>query len=135
MHDVGATSCDSHGQVCRNHLERRAGCCQVRPRLVRDRTLTFSALAVHGQVDVCGQRAGKVFHVDTSAAVNLGRVLPGQHRNSGSNDVAARTGHCGTFWPLPTTVMPASETTKPLARSCSLSTPTTAPSGTSTFLS
>ena len=35
-----------------------------------------------------------------------------------------------TGWPLPTTVMPPSDTAKPRARSCSLSTPTAAPSGT-----
>ena len=40
-----------------------------------------------------------------------------------------------TTRPLPTTVTPPLDTTKPRARSCSLSTPTMAPSITTTFLS
>jgi 16S rRNA (adenine1518-N6/adenine1519-N6)-dimethyltransferase len=43
--------------------------------------------------------------------------------------------HRVTSWPLPTTVTPPADTTKPRALSCSLSTPTTAFSGTTTFLS
>ena len=41
----------------------------------------------------------------------------------------------GTSWPFPTTVMPPGDTAKPRSRSCSLSTPTCAPGGTTTFLS
>src|SRR5580704_7439986 len=41
----------------------------------------------------------------------------------------------GTTCPLPTTVTPQLDTTRPRARSCSLSTPTVAPSATTTCLS
>ncbi len=44
-------------------------------------------------------------------------------------------GHGGTTCPLPTTVTPPLDTTKPRARSCSLFTPTVAPSCMITFLS
>src|SRR5260370_32383417 len=44
-------------------------------------------------------------------------------------------GHGGTTCPLPTTVIPPLDTTRPRARSWFLSTPTVAPSWTTTFLS
>src|SRR3954469_7558478 len=72
-----------------------------------------TALAVHGQVHVLGQLLGQVLHVHAGAGLT----------------------HLVTSWVLPTTVTPASETTNPRARSWSLSTPTCAPSGTTTSLS
>src|SRR5215471_6508809 len=89
-------------------------------------------LAVHRQADQVAQLPGQVLDMHAGSAVDLGRVLPGEQ---GDVDLAEGRGHSVTSWPLPTTVMPPAETTKPRARSCSLSTPTTAPSGTTTFLS
>src|SRR5262249_62416629 len=98
------------------------------PRLVRDRAGPVSALAVHGQVHQPGELAGKVGDVHARAAVHLRRVLPGEQGHP-------ELRHSGTSWPLPTTVMPPADTTKPRARSRSLFTPTLARSGTTTFLS
>src|SRR6516162_10466008 len=104
------------------------------PGPVRHGTRAVGALAVHGQVDQAGELTGEVGHVYPRPAVDLGRVLPGQQRDAQPGS-QPRRGHLGTSWPLPTTVIPPSDTTNPRALSCSLSTPTSAPSGTSTFLS
>src|SRR5262249_27224161 len=98
------------------------------PRLVRDRAGPVRALAVHGQVHQPGQLPGEIGDVHARAAVHLRRVLPGEQRHP-------ELRHLGTSCPLPTTVMPPADTTKPRARSRSLSTPTSARSGTMTFLS
>src|ERR1035441_10517211 len=50
-------------------------------------------------------------------------------------DRTSATRHGRITCPLPTTVIPPSDTTNPRARSCSLSTPTVAPASTTTFLS
>src|SRR6478752_2761805 len=105
------------------------------PRPVRHRGRPVGALAVHGQVHVLGQLLGQVLHVHAGAAVDLGRVLP--RAQCDLEAVACQVGlaHLVTSWLLPTTVTPPSETTNPRSRSWSLSTPTCAPSGTTTSLS
>src|ERR1700735_968363 len=114
-----------HRQVLGENPQHRVR--QRVPRPVRDRPGPVGPLAVHGQVDKAGrrQRPGQVLHVHPGPAVDVRRVLAGQQRDL----------HPFTTCPLPTTVMPPGETAKPRARSCSLSTPILAPSGTMTFLS
>src|SRR5882757_4857656 len=91
-------------------------------------------VAVHGQVHV-GQLVGHVLHVHAGAAVDLGRVLPRAQWDLESVTSLVGLAHLVTSWLLPTTVTPPSETTNPRSRSWSLSTPTFAPSGTTTSLS
>src|SRR6185437_13878277 len=142
-----------HRQVGRDRAQGSVRAGEAFPGAVRDRALAVGALAVHGQVDQVGQLAGQVLDVHARAAVDLRRILPGQQRdidlaecllgrcdgtgpgNRPPGTPRNRAGQGVTTWPLPTTVMPPADTTKPRALSCSLSTPTTAPSGTSTFLS
>ena len=114
-------------------LQGLVGVGQQVPGPVRHGAGPVRALAVHGQVDQRGQLAGQVGDVHARAAVHLGRVLAGQQGDAES--AAGEHGHGTTSCPLPTTVMPPAETTKPRARSRSLSTPTCAHSGTITFLS
>src|SRR5216683_7634949 len=132
VHHIGRGDRGGHRQVGRDSLQRGVGVAEPIPRAVRDRVWPVGPLAVHGQVDQVAQFPGQVLHVHAGAAIDLGRVLPGQQ---GDVDLAEGRGHGVTSWPLPTTVMPPAETTKPRARSWSLSTPTTALSGTTTFLS
>src|SRR5690349_5218859 len=118
-----------HGQVGGDHLEGLVGAGQQVPGPVGHGVGAVSALAVHGDIDQRRQLAGQVGDMHARPAVHLGRILAGQQRDS-------QFVHYGTTsCPLPTTVMPPAETTKPRARSCSLSTPTWAHSGTLTFLS
>src|ERR1035438_8287237 len=126
-----------HGQVGGHHPERLVRVGELTPGLVRDRVRAVRTLAVHGEIDQRRQLAGQVGDVHARAAVHLGRVLPGQQRDaqSVSSGPVSSSPHGMTSWPLPTTVMPPAETTKPRALSCSLSTPTWAHSGTVTFLS
>src|SRR6476620_5189611 len=77
----------------------------------------------------------EIFHVHSGAAVHVGRKLPRTECDVESVTCLVGLGHLVTSWLLPTTVTPASETTNPRARSWSLSTPTCAPSGTTTSLS
>src|ERR1700676_4615760 len=92
---------------------------------MRDRPGTVRTLAVHGELDKRFQGPGQVLHVHAGPAIDLWRVLSRQQCDL----------HTVTSCPLPITVIPPGETTYPRARSCSLSTPTFAPSGTTTFLS
>src|SRR5882762_2947622 len=92
-------------------------------------------VAVHGQDHVLGQLVGHVLHVHAGAAVDLGRVLPRAQWDLESVTCLVGLAHLVTSWLLPTTVTPPSETTNPRSRSWSLSTPTFAPSGTTTSLS
>src|SRR6201999_1481830 len=128
VHQAGPGHRVRHRKVGGKNLQRRVP--QDGPRLVRHGRVPWHPLAVHGQVDQRRERARQVLDVDAGPSVHLRRVLPRQQRYL--NLIA---GHGGTTWPLPTTVMPPAETTNPRARSCSLSTPTLAPSGTTTFLS
>src|SRR6266571_5935203 len=134
VHHVGGGRGGRHRHVGGDRLQGLVGPGQPVPRLMRDRAGPVCALAVHGQADQGAQLARQVLDVHPGPAVHLRRILPRQQRHG---ELAARTagGHSGTSWPLPTTVMPPSETTNPRALSCSLSTPTVAPSGTTTFLS
>src|ERR1700677_740447 len=134
-----------HRQVGGDDAQRLVGVGQLVPRLVRDRADAVRALAVHDQIHQRRQLAGQVRDVHAGPAVHLGRVLAGQQRDperprGGLPDARAPgdtelARHGRTSWPLPTTVMPPAETTKPRALSRSLSTPTCAHSGTVTFLS
>src|SRR4029077_8010323 len=119
-----------HRQVGRDHLQRLVGVGQQVPGPGRDRVRAVRALAVHGEVDQRRELARQVGDVHAGATIHLGRVLAGQQRNPEFG-----VSHGTTSCPLPTTVMPPAETTKPRARSWSLSTPTCAHSGTVTFLS
>src|SRR5215813_8534610 len=128
VHQVGGGDRGGHREIGGDRPQRRVGAIEPVPWPVCHRAGPVRALAVHGQVHQLGQLAGEVADVHTRAAVHLGRVLPGEQRHP-------ELGHRGTSWPLPTTVMPPADTTKPRARSRSLSTPTLARSGTTTFLS
>src|ERR1022692_1430891 len=123
-----------HGQVGGHHPERLVRVGELTPGLVRDRVRAVRTLAVHGEVDQRRQLAGQVGDVHARAAVHLGRVLAGQQRDAQLVRLGP-AGHGTTCWPLPTTVMPPAETTKPRALSRTLSTPICAHSGTVTFLS
>src|SRR5450755_1009697 len=143
VHQVGAAHGRHHRQVGREGLQRAVGCRELCPRPVGDRLAPVRPLAVHGQPHQAADLAGEVLHVHARTAVDLGRVLPRQHGHARPparprgrpRRSRAGLGHSSTVWPLPTTVTPPSDTTNPRARSWSLSTPTTAPSGITTFLS
>src|SRR6202044_1953717 len=137
---VRAAHRGGHGQVGGDRGQRLVGPGQQVPGLVGHGPGPVPALAVHGHVDQPGQLPGQVGDVHPRAAVHLGRVLAGEQGHpelvcAGRRRGTAGHGHTVTFWLLPTTVMPASETAKPRSRSWSLSTPIVTPSGTTTFLS
>src|SRR5712691_10090919 len=134
VHHVGRSGGGRHRHVGRDRLQGLVGPIQPVPWLMGNRAGPVGPLAVHGEGDQAAELARQILDVHPGPAVHIRRVLPGQQSH---RELAPRTagGHSGTSWPLPTTVMPPSETTNPRAWSCSLSTPTCTPSGTTTFLS
>src|SRR6202049_5210681 len=153
VHQVGGGDRGGHRQVSGDCLQCLVSAIKQVPGPVRHGSGPVRALAVHRQVDEAAEFPGEVGDVHSGAAVHLGRVLAGQQRDPQPAPSVGRHGACRhgacrhgacrhgagrhavTSWLLPTTVMPPSDTTKPRSLSCSLSTPMTTPSGTTTFLS
>src|SRR5208283_1659216 len=115
VHQVGAGHARGHGQVGGDRLQGLVGASQQLPRPVGHGVRAVLALAVHSEVDELGQLTGQVLHVHARAAVDLGRVLPGEqgHPEAFSRRLLRRAGpgHKVTAWPLPTTVTPPGTST------------------------
>jgi glucose-6-phosphate dehydrogenase-like protein len=90
-------------------------------------------MAAHGGWHDPNPRAGK--DVTPRRPVGRSRLSASLDRLRYRGGHRPRRRHGAITCPLPTTVTPPGDTVSPRARSCSLSTPTVAPSRTTTFLS